>query len=107
MGKVANSEAIQKAKNELVEKIKAALDLGKIKQLLEDQHALEISDDIEVNSGEMVIHDKTIAYKMEFEVLLSLSVLLDGEGNHIPTEESPERNIEQVGNEVGGLIEDM
>jgi len=68
---------------------------------------LEISDDIEVNSGEMVIHDNKIAYKMEFEVLLSLSVLMDSHGNHIPTEESPERNIEQVGNEAEGLIEDM
>lgn len=107
MKKVADSNAIQKAKDELVEKIKAALDLTEIRQILEEQHALEISDDISVNRGQMVIHDNKIAYKMEFEVLLSLSVLLDGEGNYIPTEEGPEKNIEQVGNEVEGLIEDM
>ncbi|QTA91199.1 hypothetical protein [Desulfonema magnum] len=107
MTKVANSQAIENAKSELVEKVKAALNLSEIKKILEDQHNLEISDDLEVNSGEMVIHNNQLGYKMEFEVLLSLSVLLDGDGNYIPPEDTPEENIDQLGTQVGNIIQDV
>ncbi|MDM8549840.1 hypothetical protein QUF72_07175 [Desulfobacterales bacterium HSG2] len=107
MTKVASAEAIEKAKKDLIDNVKKALSLGEIKQILEDQHNLEISDDIEVNQGEIVIHNNRVVYKMEFEVLLSLSVLLDDEGNYIPPEDTPEESIEQLGSQAEDIVGQM
>ena len=107
MTKVANSGAIKNAKSELIDKVKSALSLKEIKKILEDQHNLEISDDLEVNNGDMIIHDNNIAYKMEFEVLISFSVLLDGDGNYIPLEESPEGSIDKMGSQAEDIIRGM
>ncbi len=107
MTKVANTQAIEKATNDLIENVKKALNLKEIKQILEDQHNLEISDDIEVNNGEVIIHNNQIVYKMEFEVLLSLSVLLDGQGDYIPPEDTPEESIEQLGSQAEDIVRHM
>lgn len=106
MTKLANKEAIQKAKSALIEHIKKSLDLNQIRKILEDQHNIDIGDDIEVHNGEVVIHNNQVAYKMEFEILLSLSVLLDSEGNYIPPEDSPGEAINQVGNAAEDIIQD-
>ncbi len=103
MTKVASTEALEKAKNELLDKVKGALDLKEIRRILEDQHNLEISDDLEVHNSQIIIHNNRIGYKMEFEVLLSLSVLLDENGAYIPPDDTPEGNIDQL----GGLAEDI
>ncbi|HHC25031.1 MAG TPA: hypothetical protein ENK58_06415 [Desulfobacterales bacterium] len=107
MTKVANTQAIEKAKSDLIENVKKALDLKEIRQILEDQHNLEISDDIEVNKGETVIHNNQIVYKMEFEVLLSLSVLLDSNGDYIPPEDTPEESIDLLGSQAEDIIQEM
>ncbi|OQX25876.1 MAG: hypothetical protein BWK80_13265 [Desulfobacteraceae bacterium IS3] len=106
MTRVADSGLIGKAKEELLTKIKTALDLKEIKKILEDHHNLEITDDLEVQSGEIIIHNNRIGYRMEFEVLLSLSVLLDEDGNYIP-EETPEENIDQLGSQAEDIIQEM
>lgn len=107
MTKVASAEAIEKAKKDLIDNVKKALSLAEIKQILEDQHNLEISDDIEASKGEIVIHNNRVAYKMAFEVLLSLSVLLDDEGNYIPPEDSPEESIEHLGSQAENIVGQM
>lgn len=107
MTKLANSEALEKAKSEIVDKVKDALNMKEIKQILEDQHNLEISDDLQVSSGEMIIRDNQLTYRMEFEVLLSLSVLLDADGNYIPPEDSPEEVIDNLGSQAKDLMDGM
>ncbi len=107
MTRVVNLEAIEIARNELIEKIKGALNLKEIKKILEDQHNLIISDDLKVDKGEMVIHDNKIAFRMEFEVLLSLFVLVDNEGNFIPPEETQDESIEGMGTQAEDIVREM
>ncbi len=105
MTKVANAELIIKAKEELIDKIKNAIDLTCIKQILENQHNMDIGENIEVSGGDAIIHNGRIVYKMDFEVLFSLSVLFDGDGNYIPPDDMPEENIEELGNEAEDIIQ--
>ena len=107
MTKLASSEALKEAKSEIVNKVKEALNMSEIKQILEDQHNLEISDDLQVSNGEIIVRDNQLAYRMEFEVLLSLSVLLDADGNHIPSEDSPEEAIDNLGSQAEDLMGGM
>ncbi|MDM8523913.1 hypothetical protein QUF80_11140 [Desulfococcaceae bacterium HSG8] len=107
MKKVANSEAIENAKYEFIEKVKEALDMNEIKKILEDQHNLEIGGDLQVQRGEPLIHNNRLVYRMEFDVLLSLSVLLDEEGSYIPSEEPPEVSIDQLGSQAEDIIQEM
>ena len=108
MTKVASSKALEKAKEEMVKSVREALDMNEIKHILEDQHNLEISDDLQASGGEMIIRNNQLAYKMEFEVLLSFSVLLDTDGNYVPLEDSsPEEAIENLGSQAKDIIEGM
>ena len=107
MTKLANPEIIELAKKELIERIKKGLDLKEIKRILEEYHNIEISGDLEPDRGDLVINDDKIAYKMEFEVLLSLSVLIDSNGNHISPEDTEEENIEEVGGSAEDIVQGM
>lgn len=105
--KLANSELIESAKNEWIAKLKQALDLKIIKQLLEEQHNIDINGDIEVSNGKLEIHNNHIVHKMEFEVLLSLSILVDEKGNYIPPEKSLNQSITQLGSQAQDIIQNM
>lgn len=106
MTQIANLDTIVAAKNEFLEKVKSALDLKQIKKILEEQHNLEITDDLEVNTADVVIHNNQLAFKMDFEVLLSLSVLLDGNGNFISPEETAD-NIDKLGSQAEDIVQGM
>ncbi len=107
MTRVANAEAIAIAREELIERIKSAIDLVGIRRILEYQHNIEIGENIEVSGGDAIIHNDRIVYKMDFDVLFKLSVMFDIDGNYIPPEEAPDDNIDQLGSEAEDIIQKM
>jgi hypothetical protein len=44
---------------------------------------LDIDDDVEYRNGDIVVYNNQIAYKLEFDIKVNLSILLDREGNYI------------------------
>lgn len=81
--KITDSEIIKNGEQELIDAITADLDWGAIDKIFLKEHNLSIEEDIEYKSGDIVAVDNKIAYKLEFEVKVNLSVLLDRNGEYL------------------------
>ena len=87
---VAGVQAIKSGEKDLMDSITADLDWGVLQEMIRQRHHLEITDDLEFSGGDIVVHENQVAYRLNFEVKVVLSVLLDREGRslavHTPAE---------------------
>jgi len=81
--KITNTDVIRNGEKELMDAIIADLDWGSIETIFREKHHLPIEEDVEYKGGDIVVHNNEIAYRMEFEARVTLSVLLDREGNYL------------------------
>ncbi len=103
------ADIMENAKREMIEQIRASIDMDRLREVFLEQYSVEVGDDIDYKCGDIVVHDDRIAVELEYEVLLSLSVLIDSEGNPVipePEEEadepdSPEARVEEAGQQAG------
>jgi len=107
--KIANPEIIKKGEQELVKAIASNVDWGVIKEIFRKDHNLELDDAVKYKAAEINIHDNRIAFSLDFEVKVNLSIKLDREGNYISVassgvvHKSPEEEEEAL--VKGGLPE--
>ena len=80
---ITNAEIIKNGEQDLIDAITADLDWGAIENIFREQHNLGIDEDVEYKQGDIVVHGNQIAYQLQFEVRVTVSVLLDREGNYL------------------------
>jgi hypothetical protein len=81
--KITDAEIIRSGEKDLIDAITADLDWAVIEELFQKEHNLGIEEDIEYKRGDIVVANNKIAYKLEFEVKVNLSILLDRNGDYI------------------------
>ena len=81
--KITDSEVIRSGESELMDAITADIDWGAIEEIFKEEHKLGIEEDVEYKRGDIIVHDGKVSYKLEFQVNVILSVLLDREGHCI------------------------
>lgn len=81
--KITNHDVIKSGEKELIDAITADLDWGAIEEICREKHKLKIEENVEYKKGDIVVYNDQVAYKLEFNVNVILSVLLDREGNHM------------------------
>ena len=81
--KITNSEVIRSGEQELIDAISGDLDWGIIEGIFREEHNLGIGEDVEYKRGDIVVHNNQVAYRLEFDVKVTISVLLDREANHL------------------------
>jgi hypothetical protein len=86
--KVANSEVIREGEKALVEAIASNFDPDMIQEIFKKVHNLDVGEDIKCKDASIGIHGDEVAYSMDFEVLVNLSVSLDRSGNFISVSSS-------------------
>jgi hypothetical protein len=79
--KITNSEIIKSGERELIDTITGDLDWHTIEQIVRERHKLTIQDDIEYKQGDLIVHDNQVAYRLDFDIKMSLSVVFDRDGN--------------------------
>jgi hypothetical protein len=79
------TQVVAEAKRELIEKLKSNIDLDQVKAICREQYGIEMIEGIDLNHGDIVIHNAQVAYKLDFGIRFSISVLIDKEGNCIST----------------------
>lgn len=79
--KITNSEIIKSGERELIDTITGDLDWNTIEQIVRERHKLTIQDDIEYKQGDLIVHENKVAYRLDFDIKLSLSVIFDRDGN--------------------------
>lgn len=103
--KITDADIIQTGERELIDAITADLDWGVIEDIFKKDHHLGIEEEVEFRRGDMVVHDDQIAYKLDFEVKIPLSVLLDREGNYLSVTSSADLHKEDA--EIEGAVEEI
>ncbi|MFZ5571272.1 MAG: hypothetical protein ACOZF0_12750 [Thermodesulfobacteriota bacterium] len=81
--KITDSETIKSSEKELIDAITGDLDWQAIEQLFREKYHLGLQDEIEYRKGDLVVHNEQIAYRLEFDVKVALSVLFDRKGECI------------------------
>ncbi len=82
--KLTDPEIIREGEKDLIEAIKNDLDLDSIHEIVKDK--LKVNN-LESRGGRIVIHNNKIAFKIEFELNLSGSLMFDRDGNYIPDDD--------------------
>jgi len=78
--KITETETIKNGEGEFVESLAGELDWSIIETLLKERFNLELHDDVEYHNGDFVIHENKVAYKLNFDVRLTLSLVFGRDG---------------------------
>ncbi len=87
--KVTSDDIIKSGERELIDGITADLDWEAVERIFREAHRLPLGEDVSYKSGDLVVHEDRIAYLLEFEVKVPLSLLLDREGSCIGIQAAP------------------
>ena len=91
---ITTSHVIEKAKQAFFKEISAGIDMNALNEILSEEYEITIGDDVEFKDGSIITSNGQVFYELQYEVTLSLSVQLDGEGN-------PESIRIEVGHDKG------
>ena len=81
--RVADPEAIRKGEKALADAIASNFDRSVIQKIFKRVHNLDVGEDIKCKNASIGVHGDKVAYSMNFEVLVNLSVFLNRSGNFI------------------------
>ncbi|MCG8566191.1 MAG: hypothetical protein MI747_14025 [Desulfobacterales bacterium] len=88
--KITDPDVIKHGEQDLIEAVTSDLDMEAVKQILKDRlKAAPLAS----KGGEIVVHENQIAFRLDFEVQLSGSLLFDREGNYLAAAE-PDAPVE-------------
>ena len=89
--KITQPDVIRRGERELMDSIIADLDWKNIEKIFKEKHNIIIEDDIEYKKGDIVIQENQVAYELNFEVKLSLTLLCDRQGKYLSVNTSLDR----------------
>ena len=79
--KLTNADLIRNREQALLENISDDLDRDSIRKLLEAKYHLALDgDSLVCRDGDLVVHDNQVAYKVQFQAMVSLSLLFNRQG---------------------------
>ena len=81
--KITNDEIIRNGEQDLIDAINGDLDWEAMEEIFQKDHKLGLGEDVEYKKGDIVVHDNQVAYRLEFDVKVNLSILLDRQGGCI------------------------
>lgn len=81
--KYTNRDIIQSGEQKLIRFLAKHLNWDGVKQSIRENYNIEVHDNLAHKSGNIVIHNGEIAYQMDFDLKVSLTVLLDRNGESI------------------------
>lgn len=88
--KITDPQIIQTGEKKLIAAMQKHLDLETVKKILSERMA---KTSFESKGGQIVVHENQIAFRLDFDLQLSGSLLFDRQGNYIPATPPPESSI--------------
>lgn len=78
--KITDPDSIRKGESEFIDSLIGELDWQAIETILKEKYKLKLHDDVEYKRGDLVVHGKAIAYKLDFDVRVTLSLVVGRDG---------------------------
>ena len=92
--RVTPADVIKSGERELIDTIIGDLDWSSIEAIVRERHKLQIKDDVEYRQGDIIVHQNQVAYKLDFDVKMTLSIVFDRNGNCLSMATSDDVNHE-------------
>ena len=115
--RITDQDVIKTGEQELIDAITGELDWDALEEIFEKDHRLKIGEDVKYRNGDIVIHNSQVAYRLEFDVNVTLSILVDRNGSCLSLEssadgdasviDSMQERIAQIASEAGDVIEEI
>lgn len=84
--KITDPGVIKNGEKDLIDLLKEDLDLDAVREIIKKKMT---SAALSPRGGEIVVHNNQIAFRMDFDLCLSGSLMFDRQGNHIPESDEP------------------
>ncbi|MCA1792411.1 MAG: hypothetical protein ABR534_08050 [Desulfotignum sp.] len=84
--KITDPQVIKTGENDLIASVQKNLDQDIIKKIIADRMA---GTNLVAKGGQIVVHDNQVAFRMDFDLQVSGSLLFDRQGNYIPDGPEP------------------
>lgn len=78
--KITDADTIKKDESDFIDGLIGELDWQAIEILLKEKYRLKLHDDVEYKRGDIIVHGKAIAYKLDFDVRVTLSLVVGRDG---------------------------
>ncbi len=78
--KLTDPESIKENEKEFIDTINAELDWEAIEKMLMEQHKFTLQDEVDYKDGDLIVHKDQIAYKLDFEIKVPLSLIFNRSG---------------------------
>jgi len=95
--RLTDSAIIKQGERELFDNILADLDWEVVDAVIKEKYGLEVEEDVNFRDGDLVVAEGQVAYKLDFEVRLNLSILIDREGNYLSLKAGTSKETPQKG----------
>lgn len=79
--RITDPDIIKDGEKDLIDAVKEDLDLDAVKQILKNRIAATA---LSSRGGEIVVHNNEIAFRLDFDLNLTGSLMFDRQGNYIP-----------------------
>ena len=89
--KITDPGVIKNGEKDLIESLKEDLDLDAVREIIKKKMTTAA---LSPKGGEIVVHNNQIAFRMDFDLCLSGSLMFDRQGNHIPGSDEPDEPTE-------------
>ena len=73
-------DALRMGERDLMDIVTASLDWDVIEKLLEEKYGFSLDDDIEFKDGKLTVKGDRIAYQMDFQARITLSLMIGRDG---------------------------
>ncbi|RLB87689.1 MAG: hypothetical protein DRH26_15120 [Deltaproteobacteria bacterium] len=91
--KITDPQVIEDGEKDLINAVQEDLDMNAVKQIFKDRMG---GSTLDSKGGQIVVHNNKIAFRLDFDINLSGSLLFDREGNYID-DSGGEEHLEPAG----------
>ncbi len=97
--KITSPDTIKMNAKEFIDSINAELDWEAIEELVLEKYRFHMQDEVDYKKGDIIVHDNQVAYQLDFDIKVALSIILDRDGECITIETSGEQADQHVSSE--------
>lgn len=105
--KITDSDNIKNSEHELIDSLIGELDWQVIESILKEKYNLSLHDDVEYKQGDLIVHGNRIAYKLDFDVRVTLSLIVGRDGECFDIKASGEEDEDFPTTDQSGQPEDV
>lgn len=91
--KITDPQVIRQGEKDLIHSVQEDLDLDAVREILKERMSVAA---LSSKGGQIVVHNNEIAFRLDFEINLSGSLLFDRDGNHISDSASSAAQADEV-----------